>query len=84
MANQTKQNLLPRSIVVQVRVLSQGVLFHGHVAPRLPAFALDALRPVHSDTGPEAYLSYERTVVPIEKYMQGRDKVKVKVRNPMR
>jgi hypothetical protein len=83
-ANQTRQSLLPRSVVAQVRVLSQGVLFHGHVAPRLPAFALDVLRPTHSDTGPDAFLSYERTVVPLDKYIQGRDKVKVKVRNVVR
>jgi hypothetical protein len=50
------------------------------VAPRLPAFALDALRPLHSDTGPEPFVSYLRTVVPTERYVEGREKVHVKVR----
>jgi hypothetical protein len=79
-ANETRQSLLPKSIVAQVRLPSQGVLYHGHVAPRLPGFALDALRPMHSDTGPEPFASYVRTVVATERYVDGRDKVKVKVR----
>jgi hypothetical protein len=78
--NETRQSLLPRSVVAQVRVPSQGVLYHGQVAPRLPGFALDALRPLHSDTGPEPFASYLRTVVPTERYVEGREKVHVKVR----
>jgi hypothetical protein len=71
-------------VVVEFKVPAQGVTFRGHIAPRLPAFALDALRPVHSDTGPEAYLSYARTVVPLDWYLEGKDKVKVKVRQVVR
>jgi hypothetical protein len=82
--NETRQTFLPRSVVVQFRVPSQGVTFRGHVAPRLPGFALDALRPVHSDNGPEPYLSYSRTVVPLDWYVEGHDKVKVKVRQVLR
>jgi hypothetical protein len=78
--NEMHQSLLPRSLVAQVRVPSQGILYHGHVAPQLPGFALDALRPLHSDTGPEPYSSYVRTVVATERYVSGRDKVRVKVR----
>jgi hypothetical protein len=83
-ANETRQSALPRSVVAQVKMQSQGVVFHGHVAPRLPAFALDALRPAHADTGPEAFTSYVRTVVPLDKYVEGKDKVKVKVRPVVR
>jgi hypothetical protein len=83
-ANEARQGFLPRSIVVQVRVPTVGVLYHGHVAPRLPSFALDALRPAHSDTGPEPYASYVRTVVATERYVEGRDKVRVKVRPILR
>jgi hypothetical protein len=82
-ANETRQSFLPKSIVVQVRVPSVGVLYHGHVAPRLPGFALDALRPSHSDTGPEPYASYVRAVIPVEHFVEGRDKVRVKVRQAM-
>jgi hypothetical protein len=83
-ANEARQSLTPRSVVLQVRAPSQGVLFHGHVAPELPGFALDALRPAHSDTGPEAYTSYLRTVMPTERFIEGHDKVRVKVRPIMR
>jgi hypothetical protein len=83
-ANETRQSFLPKSIVVQVRVPSVGVLYHGHVAPDLPGFALDALRPLHSDTGPEPYASYVRAVVPVEHFVEGHDKVRVKVRQAMR
>jgi hypothetical protein len=78
--NETRQSLLPRSIVAQVRLPSQGVLYEGRVTPRLPGFALDALRPLHSDTGPEPFASYLRVVVATERYVEGRDKVHVKVR----
>jgi hypothetical protein len=60
------------------------VAFRGHVAQRLPAFALDALRPQSSNTGPEAFPSFARTVVPLDRYVEGHDKVKVKVRPVVR
>ena len=61
-----------------------GVAFHGHVADRLPPFALDALRPAHSDVGPEPFYSYERTTIPLDQYVEGHDHVKVKVRALLR
>ena len=84
LSNETRQTVLPRSLVVQYRLPTQGVVFRGHVASRLPSFALDALRPVHSDIGPDAFASYARTVVPIDRYVEGRDKVRVKVRPVVR
>jgi hypothetical protein len=80
LANSTKQTEPPKSLVAQFRAHSQGVAFKGHVAQGLPAFALDALRPVSSDTGPEAFPTYERVVVPLDRYVDGSDRVKVKVR----
>ncbi len=84
LANEQRQSLPPRTLVLQVKLPSQGVVFQGELAPRLPGFAFDALRPVHSDTGAEAVVSYARTVVPVEHYVDGRDKVKLKVRRVMR
>jgi hypothetical protein len=84
LANETRQSLLPRSLVVQVKLPSQGVVFRGGLAPRLPGFAFDALRPLHSDTGAEPVASYARAVVPMDHYVEGHDKVKVKVRRSMR
>lgn len=84
LANETRQSALPRSVVVQFRVPSEGVTFKGHVAGRLPPFALDALRPAHSDVGPEPFYSFARTVVPLEQYVEGHDHVHVKVRAVLR
>jgi len=84
LANETRQSLPGRSLVLQVKVPSQGVVFQGALAPRLPGFALDALRPSHSSTGGDAVFSYVRTTVPMDRYVEGHDKVKVKVRRVMR
>ena len=82
--NSMRQSATPRSLVAQIRIPSQGVTFEGHVAPRLPGFALDALRPQTTTVGPEPYLSFARTVIPFDNYIEGRDKVKIKVRAKMR
>jgi hypothetical protein len=74
----------PRTVVVQFRVPSQGIAYRGHVTPRLPTFTLDALRPQSSNAGPETFPSWSRTVVPLDMYIEGRDKVRVKVRSVLR
>ena len=84
LANEPRQTIAPRSIVVQFKVPGQGIAYRGHVTERLPAFTLDALRPQSSDTGPEAFQSWSRTVVPLDWYVEGHDKVKVKVRSVVR
>jgi SpoIVB peptidase S55 len=84
LANETRQSAAPRSVVAQFRVPSEGVTFHGHVAPRLPPFALDALRPAHTDVGPEPFYSFVRTTVPLDQYVEGHDHVKIKVRPVVR
>jgi hypothetical protein len=84
LANETRQSAIPRSVVVQFKVPSQGVTYRGHVAPQLPPFALDSLRTASSDTGPDPFVSYVRTVVPLDKYVEGHDKVRVKVRPVVR
>ncbi len=84
LANEPRQTVTSRAVVVQFRVPSQGIAYRGHVTQRLPTFTLDALRPQSSDTGPDAFQSWSRTVVPLEYYVEGRDKVKVKVRSVVR
>ncbi len=83
-ANETRQTAMPKSICVSYKLPQQGVAFNGHVAPRLPSFALDTLRSQTSDTGPDTFTSYGRTIVPLDRYVEGRDKVKVKVRQVVR
>ena len=75
---------MPRSMVVQFKVPSNGIAYRGHVTQRLPALTLDALRPQSSDTGPETFQSWARTVVPMDWFVEGRDKVKIKVRRDVR
>jgi hypothetical protein len=84
LANEPRQGILGRTVVIQFRVPSQGLAYRGHVTQRLPAFTLDALRPQSNDTGPDAFQSWSRTVVPLDLYVEGRDKVKVKVRSVLR
>ncbi|MCL2725056.1 MAG: hypothetical protein FWD69_11530 [Polyangiaceae bacterium] len=84
LVNSTRQSVLPKSLVVQYRIRGQGVSFKGHVADRLPSFALDALRPATSDTGPEAFASYARVIVPLDRYIEGSDRARVKVRKLVR
>lgn len=84
LANEPVQTVNPRSVVVQFRIPSQGIAYRGHVTQRLPLLTLDALRPQNGDTGPEAFQSWSRTIVPLDLYVEGRDKVKVKVRTVVR
>ncbi len=84
LANATHTNLRPMSIVLQIKMPTQGVAFFGHVAPRLPSFALDALRPTTSDVAPEVIASYMRAVIATDRYVEGHDKAKIKVRANLR
>jgi hypothetical protein len=84
LANEPRQTVAPRTVVVQFRVPSQGIAYRGRVTQRLPPLSLDALRPQSSDVGPETFPSWSRTVVPLDLYVEGRDKVKVKVRSVVR
>ena len=83
-ANEPRQSIAAKAVVVQYRVPSQGVTYRGHVAARLPDFALDALRPTHASVGPDPFVSYVRTVIPLDRYLDGHDRVKVKVREIVR
>jgi hypothetical protein len=73
--NSMRQSAAPKSLVAQIRIPTQGVTFQGHVAP---------LRPQTTTVSPEPYMSYARTVIPFDNYIEGRDKVKIKVRAKMR
>ena len=84
LTNSTKQSALPKSLVVQYRTRTQGVAYKGHVADRLPSFALDALRPWSSDIAPDAFASYARVVTPLDRYVDGSDRVRVRVKAVVR
>lgn len=82
--NEPRQSLDVKSVVVQFRLPSQGVTFNGHVAQDLPDFAISAFRPVGSTMAPEPFNSYSRTTFAMDRYVESRDKVKVKVRAPVK
>jgi hypothetical protein len=84
LANETRQSLAAKDLVLQIKLPAQGLLFHGELAPHLPDFAFDALRPAHSDTISEPVASYARVAIPLEHYVDGRDKLKLKVRRSLR
>jgi hypothetical protein len=78
-ANSTRGPSMPRGLVAQIRS-QQGVVFRGHVANRLPTFAVDALRPQNGGAAPDAFPNYARTFIPTDKFIDGRDRVRIKVR----
>jgi SpoIVB peptidase S55 len=84
LANEPRQTVSPRALVLQFRVPSQGIAYRGRVTERLPPLTLDALRPQSNSQGPDAFPSWSRTVVPLDWYVEGHDKVKVKVRAVVR
>ncbi len=84
LANEARQSERPRSLVVQFKAPTPGVAFKQHVAPTLPHFALDTLRPANSSIAPESIWTQVRTVVPMDRYIDGRDRVRVKVRPVLR
>jgi hypothetical protein len=59
-------------------------VFRGHIANRLPTFAVDALRPQNGGAAPEGFANYARTFIPTDKYIDGRDRVRIKVRPVVR
>ena len=84
LSNSTKQTVLPKSLVVQYRTRTQGVAYRGHVADRLPAFALDSLRPWSSDVAPEPFASYARVITPLDRYIDGTERARVRVKAVVR
>ncbi len=84
LANEARSTESPRSLVVQYRAPTQGVAFKGQIAAELPDFALDALRTANASAAPEAIWTQIRTVVPMDRYIDGRDKVRVRVRPILR
>ena len=84
LANSTRQSLLPKSIVLQFKRRTVGMAYKGHVADRLPSFAADAMRPSTSDVVPDVLPSYARAVVALDRYVEGGDRAKIKVRASVR
>jgi hypothetical protein len=72
------------SVVASIKLAEHGVAFHGQVAGRLPPGALDILRPASGTKAPEPFVSYLRTAIPIQRLLEGKDHVKVRIRPVLR
>lgn len=72
----------PRSVVLRMRMPSQGVAYGGHVVDRLPNFALDVMRPQSSSRNPEPFVTTVQKIIPFDVFLTGRDRVKVKIQTP--
>ncbi len=80
LANLPRGAYEPDTLVASIRLPEQGVAFRGHVASRLPPGAFDALRPAHDSRAPEPFVSYLRTSLPLHRLLDGKDRVRLRVR----
>lgn len=80
LANMSKE-ASPRSVVLRARMPSQGVAYGGHVVDKLPPFALDVLRSQNSSRAPEPFVSTLQKITPLDVFITGRDRVKVKIQS---
>jgi hypothetical protein len=83
-ANLPRQSYAPDSLVASIKLGSQGVALHGQVASRLPPGALDSLRPLHDTASPEPFVSLVRKEIPMGHFIDGKDRVHVRVRSVLR
>ncbi len=68
------------SLVVTIRLRDVGATFGGQIASRLPAGAVDTLKSATDTEGPEVFASVKHQVIPMKRFIVGRDVQRVKVR----
>ncbi|NRA32386.1 MAG: hypothetical protein HRU17_03500 [Polyangiaceae bacterium] len=73
----------PQSVVVSYSA-GTGVSFRGRVASRLPPGALDALQPSSTTIAPEPYNSQVHHVIPMSKFVIGKDTASIRVNSILR
>jgi hypothetical protein len=83
-ANLPRQSYPVDSVVASIKLAEHGVAFNGQVANRLPPGALDILRPSSNTRSPEPFVSYLRTAIPIHRFLEGKDHVRVRIRAVLR
>lgn len=79
-ANLQLPELSPKAFVLQYKHPEQGVALAGKVAPKLPTFAIDALKPTTGTVQPEGVVSYVRSTTDVGGYAEGTSKVRVMVK----
>jgi len=68
------------SMVATIRLKENGAAVSGKLASRLPPGAIDTLRSATDSDGPEVFAAMTHQVVPMKRFIVGRDSVRVKVR----
>lgn len=84
LANLPRSSFAPNALLATYRLPELGVMFRGQVAERLPPSALDALRPQHESVAPEAINTTVRIPFLLGRFVEGKDRVRVTVRNVLR
>lgn len=72
------------SLVATFRLRENGAAFGGKVASRLPPGAIDTLRPSSQSDAPETFIAQVQTPIPMNRFIVGRDTVRVDVRPVLR
>jgi hypothetical protein len=83
-ANLPRQSFAPDTLLAVYRLPESGITFKGQIAGRLPASALDTLRTTGDSESPDVIPTLVRTAFPMGKFIEGRDFVRVKVRDSAR
>jgi hypothetical protein len=79
------QNFPAETLVSTIKLRGEaGAAFHGKMTKRLPPGAIDALRSNSSSVAPETFAAEQKTVHPMQRFVVGRDRVRVKVRPNLR
>ncbi len=79
------QSYPAESLITTVKIEGEaGAAFRGRLASRLPPGAVDALRSNSSSVAPETFAALQQTVHPMQRFVVGRDRVRVKVRPNLR
>jgi hypothetical protein len=74
----------PESIVATFKLKESGATFKNKLASRLPPGAIDTLKAGTDSASPEMFGSLVQTVIPLKRFIVGRDTVRVAVREILR
>jgi SpoIVB peptidase S55 len=85
-ASLVNQTFDPDSVVATIRLANKeaGAAFHGLVASRLPPGAVDTLRPSSQSDAPETFSVQVQTAIPLQRFLVGKDTVRVHIRPVLR
>lgn len=79
-----KQYFGSETLIATFKLRENGAAFAGKVASRLPPGASDTLRPSSQSDGPEAFGAQVQVVIPMKRFIVGRDTARVEVRPVLR